>query len=73
MIPWRDGELLVLDATSPDTFAPSYVSRATREPGAVAAVAEDRKRTKYTSKLHLHPNCHCDLRRFWPTDTTANV
>ena len=48
MIPWRNGELLVLDATSPDTFAPSYVSRATHEAGAVAAVAKDRKMTKYS-------------------------
>ena len=48
MIPWRNGKLLVWDATSPDTFAPSYVSRATSEAGAVAAQAEDRKRTKYT-------------------------
>ena len=48
MIPWRNGKLLVWDATSPDTFAPSYVSRATSEAGAVAALAEDRKKTKYT-------------------------
>ena len=43
MIPWRNGKLLVWD-----TFSPSYVSRATSEAGAVAALAEDRKRTKYT-------------------------
>ena len=48
MIPWRNGKLLVCDTTSSDTFAPSYVSRATSEAGAVAALAEDRKRTKYT-------------------------
>ena len=48
MIPRRNGKLLVRDATSPDTIAPSYVSRATSEAGAVAALVEDRKRTKYT-------------------------
>ena len=42
MISWRNGKLLVWDATSRDTFAPSYVSRATSEAGAVAALAEDR-------------------------------
>ena len=47
-IPWRNGKLLVWDATSPDTFAPLHVSKATSEAGAVAALAEDRKRTKYT-------------------------
>ena len=36
-----------MDATSPDTFASSYVSKATSEAEAVAAVAEDRKMTKY--------------------------
>ena len=35
------------DATSPDTFAPSYISGATNAAGAVAAMAEDRKKTKY--------------------------
>ena len=35
------------DATSPDTFAPSYTLRATSEAGAVAALAEDRKKAKY--------------------------
>ena len=39
-----NGQLLVWDATCPDTFAPSYVSNATREAGAVAALAEERKR-----------------------------
>ena len=48
MIPWRNGKLLVWDATSSDAFASSYVSRAISEAGAVAAPAEDRKRIKYT-------------------------
>ena len=47
MVPWRCGKLLVWDATSPDTFAPSYSLSATSEAGAVAAGAEARKRMKY--------------------------
>ena len=47
MVPWRCGKLLVWDATSPDTFAPSYCLSATSEAGAVAAGAETRKRAKY--------------------------
>ena len=47
MVPWKSGRLLVWDATSPDTFAPSYISGATNAAGAVAAMAEDRKKTKY--------------------------
>ena len=42
-----NGQLLVWDATCPETFAPSYVSNSTREAGAVAALAEERKRMKY--------------------------
>ena len=47
MVPWRSGKLLVWDATSPDTFAPSYSLSATSEAGAVAIGAESRKRSKY--------------------------
>ena len=47
-LPLRNGKLLVWDATSPDTFPPSYVSRASSKAVAVAALTEDRKRTKYT-------------------------
>ena len=47
VVPWRWGKLLVWDATSPDTFAPSYCLSATSEAGAVAAGAETRKRAKY--------------------------
>ena len=48
-LPWSYGGVASfwLDATSPDTFASSYVSKATSEAEAVAAVAEDRKMTKY--------------------------
>ena len=36
MVPWSGGKVLVLDATCPDTLAPSYSSLATREAGVVA-------------------------------------
>ena len=43
LVPWRSGRLLVWDATCPDTFAPSHLPSATREAGAVAALAERSK------------------------------
>ena len=46
--PWKSGTFLVWDATCPDTFAPSYSSRATNESGAVATQAEEMKEAKYT-------------------------
>ena len=48
MIPRRNGKLLVRDATSPDTIAPTYFSTTTSKAGAVAALAENRKKTKNT-------------------------
>ena len=47
MVPWEYGKLLVWDVTCTDTFAPSYQAKATSEAGAVAALAESKKRTKY--------------------------
>ena len=38
---------MVWDATSPDTFAPSYLQSATSAAGAVAALADNRKKGKY--------------------------
>ena len=38
---------MVLDATCPDTLAPSYRAHATQESGKVAASAEERKCEKY--------------------------
>ena len=38
---------MVWDATSPDTFAPSYLQSVTSAAGAVAALAENRKKEKY--------------------------
>ena len=49
VIPWRSGKHLVWDATSPDTFAPSYLMSATSEAGVVAALVESRKKAKYGS------------------------
>ena len=54
VVPWKSGKLLVWDATCPDTFAPSYSSRATNEAGAVATQAEDRKEVKYTHLNSAH-------------------
>ena len=48
ILPWRSGKVLVWDATCPDTYAPSHVSTAARDPGAVAAQAEHLKMTKYS-------------------------
>ena len=48
MIPWKNGRPLVLDATCPDTFAPSYHCYATSSAGAVATLAEERKVYKYS-------------------------
>jgi len=47
MVPWKQGKLLVWDATCPDTLAPSYRGIASIRSGAVAAAAEERKEAKY--------------------------
>ena len=52
VVPWKKGKLLIWDATCHDTFASSYSPSATREAGAVAALAEERKTAKYA---HLNP------------------
>ena len=53
--PWKKGKCLVWDATCPDTFAPSYLRLSSREAGAVAIQAEERKKQKYSclSSTHL--------------------
>jgi len=38
---------LVQDATCPTCFAPLYLSSAASEAGAIAALTEERKKTKY--------------------------
>ena len=47
IVPWKCGQLLVWDATCPDTFAPSYFTIAAHQVGAVAQQAEERKMQKY--------------------------
>ena len=47
VMPWKTGRVLVWDVTCSDTYAPSHISLATREAGAVAAQAEQRKLSKY--------------------------
>ena len=51
VVSWKNGKLLVWDATCPDTFAPSHSSLASGKAGAVAAQVEVRKYSKY---------CHLD-------------
>ena len=54
MIPWKNGRLLVWDATCPDTLAPSYRCHATSSTGAVATLAEERKSHKYSFLVPSH-------------------
>ena len=54
IVPWKGGRVLVWDATCPDTFAPSHITLATREAGAVADEAERRKKQKYSSLMTSH-------------------
>ena len=54
IMPWKTGRVLVWDVTCPDTYAPSHISVATREAGAVAAQAEQRKRLKYAELEASH-------------------
>ena len=54
IVPWKEGRVLVWDATCPDTLAPSYLSIATAEAGAVAREAEHRKQVKYSHLEDSH-------------------
>ena len=54
MVPWKNGNLLVWDATCSDTYAPSHLAQSTMAAGAAASQAEDRKKAKY-SYLEGHP------------------
>ena len=49
IVPWECGRCAVWDFTCPDTLAPSYRSAAASDPGAVAALAESRKMSKYSA------------------------
>ena len=52
LAPWKCGQLLVWDATCPDTYAPSYATIAVAEAGAAANQEERKKQLKYA---HLGP------------------
>ena len=54
IVPWKGGRVLVWDATCPDTLAPSHITLATREAGAVADEAERKKKQKYSSLMTTH-------------------
>ena len=56
VLPWKCRKLLVQDATCPDTFATSYSSHVTLAAGEVAALAEERKCTRYNSLPVTHSN-----------------
>ena len=54
LVPWKSSRLLMWDATCPYTFAPSHLPSATREAGAVAALAEWSKQDKYAALNQCH-------------------
>ena len=54
IIPWKTNCCLVWDATCTDTFAASHLAQATRDARAVAALAEQRKLTKYLDLAQTH-------------------
>uniref|UniRef100_A0A1X7V6L1 Uncharacterized protein n=1 Tax=Amphimedon queenslandica TaxID=400682 RepID=A0A1X7V6L1_AMPQE len=53
LVPWKVGKCMCWDFTCPDTLAPSYVTMAATAGGSAAALAEERKITKYS---HLSPS-----------------
>ena len=55
MVPWKCGRVLVWDVTCADTLTPSHRQLASREAGAVAASAEQHKKSKYA---HLEATYH---------------
>ena len=55
VVPWKGGRLLVWDVTCAYTLAPSHRQVASREAGAVAASAEQCKKSKYA---HLEATHH---------------
>ena len=54
LVPWRSGKFLVRDATSVDTYAPSYRNLAVQAAAAIAARAESLKEEKYADLLNAH-------------------
>ena len=49
MILWKNGKLVVWDATCPDTLTLSYHCYVTSSAGAVAALVAERKSAKYST------------------------
>ena len=70
IVPWKCGQLLVWDATRPDTFAPSYSAIAAQQVGAVAQQAEDWKMQKYKhlDSCHFHSSGNRDDWSVWTKD-----
>ena len=65
-VPWKCGQLLVWDATCPDTYAPSYSTIAAQQAGAVGQQAEDKKAQKYKQLTPLFHSCgNRDIRSVW--------
>ena len=54
IVPWKEGRVLLWDATCPDTLAPSYLSFATAEAGAVAREAKHQKQVKISHLENSH-------------------
>src|SRR5207244_12744823 len=54
LVPWTGGRCLLWDATCPDTLTPSYIQRSAVESGAAAALAEVKKRGKYSTLAVAH-------------------
>ena len=53
IMPWSSGNVLVWDAMYPDTYAPSHISEAAREAGAVALKAEQCRHMWRTAKWEI--------------------
>ena len=68
VMPWKCGQALIWDAICPDTYTPSHLALATREAGAVANQAEQRKTEKYAPPQGYPPICalcYRDLGSIW--------
>ena len=55
LVSWKGGRVLVWDVTCVDTLAPSHRQLASREAGAVAASAEQRKNAHLEATHHFVP------------------
>ena len=54
IVPWKQGKLLMWNATCSDSFTPSYVDDAAHGAGNVATVAEAQKKPKYSNLSGSH-------------------